>query len=459
MLTPNQNAQAPRGRLSFLEDFKAKNPLLREAKTPHRCQQLWDLLTQAHRSSGECCQENTLQESIQHCFLDHLEEWQETTTKLPVLVAHSYCSHILESHQHKQEKSALMNRGLSYLVSSGSSYDPQTYLIVIARADVIQAVRMPHDDVKPSPNLENPAPGIHWKKIEQARLANESAAHKRSVDAASLLEWTQDFQAALEKRCEIACSDRSGGFHNSARDQLALAKTILDSNPNLSKYFLKFDNDRDLEDVCGPRQPILHGAAMEQKIKEVTLPQGWGRFHALPEGYSRARIVVPGRAGEVEIQQGGPMRLWKAQVKLNDRPGLQSLDHRHPDKDNSPANYCLSSPQAAVRAAIEMWANYEDAVQGKPTKEDFEKLAADWEQNRPKGTDVHQMVNHPAYRAIIAMGRPAVPWILDRLAKKPDHWFAALNTITGANPVRPEQEGKLETMTKAWLQWAKQQKS
>ena len=75
----------------------------------------------------------------------------------------------------------------------------------------------------------------------------------------------------------------------------------------------------------------------------------------MPEGYARARIVVPGRAGEVEIQQGGLMRLWKAKVKLTDRPALQSLDHRHPGMNDSPANYCLATPEAAVLEAIEMW--------------------------------------------------------------------------------------------------------
>ena len=35
----------------------------------------------------------------------------------------------------------------------------------------------------------------------------------------------------------------------------------------------------------------------------------------------------------------------------------------------------------------------------------------------------------------------AVPWLLARLAQRPDHWFHALNQITDAQPVQPEHQG------------------
>ena len=89
-------------------------------------------------------------------------------------------------------------------------------------------------------------------------------------------------------------------------------------------------------------------------------------------------------------------------------------------------------------------------------KETFEKLAEEWERDRPRGVDIAQMTKHPAYRRIIAMGEPAVPWLLHRLATKPDHWFVALNSITGARPVPPESRGRIIEMTQAWLDWGLQ---
>ena len=89
--------------------------------------------------------------------------------------------------------------------------------------------------------------------------------------------------------------------------------------------------------------------------------------------------------------------------------------------------------------------------------ESFERLADEWERDRPRGVDIAQMTRHPAYQRIIAMGEPAVPWLLHRLATKPDHWFVALSAITGAKPVAPESRGRIKEMVQAWLDWGSQQ--
>ena len=90
-------------------------------------------------------------------------------------------------------------------------------------------------------------------------------------------------------------------------------------------------------------------------------------------------------------------------------------------------------------------------------RETFEKLADEWEHDRPRGADIEQMTRHSAYQRIIAMGEPVVPWLLQRLAEKPDHWFVALNAITGARPVPPESRGRIKEMAQAWLNWGRQQ--
>ena len=88
-----------------------------------------------------------------------------------------------------------------------------------------------------------------------------------------------------------------------------------------------------------------------------------------------------------------------------------------------------------------------------PDRADFERLADEWERERPRGLDLHFTTEHPAYQQIIAMGPPAVPWLLGRLAQRPDHWFPALHRITGAQPVLPASRGRLREMTAAWLEW------
>lgn len=91
-----------------------------------------------------------------------------------------------------------------------------------------------------------------------------------------------------------------------------------------------------------------------------------------------------------------------------------------------------------------------------PVREAFRVLADDWKSSRSRGVDVHEMTAHPAYRSVIAMGEPAVYWILKRLETKSDHWFVALNAITGESPVPVESSGKMEEMAAAWLRWGRE---
>ena len=89
-------------------------------------------------------------------------------------------------------------------------------------------------------------------------------------------------------------------------------------------------------------------------------------------------------------------------------------------------------------------------------KEEFNRLANEWLKQRPKGVDVAEMIRHPAYQAIIDIGPQAVPWLLERLAQRPDHWFYALNQITNAKPVQKQHQGNIKAMAEDWIKWGKQ---
>jgi hypothetical protein len=66
------------------------------------------------------------------------------------------------------------------------------------------------------------------------------------------------------------------------------------------------------------------------------------------------------------------------------------------------------------------------------------------------------MTASPAYQQIIRMGHVVVPLILKELKERPDHWFVALSAITGADPIRAGDRGRLEKMTSAWLDWGRE---
>ncbi len=115
-------------------------------------------------------------------------------------------------------------------------------------------------------------------------------------------------------------------------------------------------------------------------------------------------------------------------------------------------------PPASCGLGYNQYADEPDSGYTAPAldQDTFERLADEWERDRPRGTDIEQMTKHSAYQRIIAIGEPAVPWLLQRLAQKPDHWFVALNTITGARPVPPESRGRIKEMIQAWLDWGLQ---
>ena len=54
------------------------------------------------------------------------------------------------------------------------------------------------------------------------------------------------------------------------------------------------------------------------------------------------------------------------------------------------------------------------------------------------------------------MGAKALPYIFRELEREPDQWFWALRAITGANPIKPEQQGRIQEMAAAWIEWGRE---
>jgi hypothetical protein len=86
----------------------------------------------------------------------------------------------------------------------------------------------------------------------------------------------------------------------------------------------------------------------------------------------------------------------------------------------------------------------------------FAALTKQWKQETKHLSLMNEIVLHPAYQQIIGMGTAVVPHILQALQASPDHWFWALRSITGANPVAPDDRGRVQRMAAAWLAWGKE---
>ena len=91
-----------------------------------------------------------------------------------------------------------------------------------------------------------------------------------------------------------------------------------------------------------------------------------------------------------------------------------------------------------------------------PIQERFENLKRDWKSKTRHLSNSAQIALAFSYQMIIGMGPPVVPLILADMKREPDHWFWALEAITGENPVSREDAGNMEASTRAWIHWGEQ---
>jgi hypothetical protein len=89
-------------------------------------------------------------------------------------------------------------------------------------------------------------------------------------------------------------------------------------------------------------------------------------------------------------------------------------------------------------------------------REEFNRLVRQWREERGPSSSARRMAACPSYRAIVAMGQAAIPFLLAELQRHPDHWFIALHELTGSDPVPKEARGRLDDMAAAWVKWGKE---
>jgi len=85
----------------------------------------------------------------------------------------------------------------------------------------------------------------------------------------------------------------------------------------------------------------------------------------------------------------------------------------------------------------------------------FETLATQWRNETKFLSSITDKALHPCYQRIIGLGPEAIPIILMELRTRGGHWFWALESITGENPVLPEHSGNTKNMAHDWIEWGK----
>lgn len=94
-------------------------------------------------------------------------------------------------------------------------------------------------------------------------------------------------------------------------------------------------------------------------------------------------------------------------------------------------------------------------LQAEPLRAEFLALANRWRRETKFSSSVDDKVLHAAYQKIIAMGRPAVPLVLEELKLRRGHWFWALHFMADTDPV-PEG-ANVDAARDAWLDWGRRE--
>jgi hypothetical protein len=111
--------------------------------------------------------------------------------------------------------------------------------------------------------------------------------------------------------------------------------------------------------------------------------------------------------------------------------------------------------EAEFFASIDETSDY--SITAETIEDKFHRLADGWREESQLMSSSGAMARLESYQSIIQMGRVAIPLILRELEREPDHWFIALETITGENPVPNDHRGIVGLMAEDWLRWGREQ--
>jgi hypothetical protein len=84
-------------------------------------------------------------------------------------------------------------------------------------------------------------------------------------------------------------------------------------------------------------------------------------------------------------------------------------------------------------------------------EEVFRLHAQEWKEETSHWSSLSKAFAHPSYLRIIGLGKLAVPLLIRELQEQPDHWFIALEAITGVDPV--PSSATFDQAVHAWIDW------
>ncbi|MFP3089966.1 hypothetical protein LQZ21_06520 [Treponema sp. TIM-1] len=132
------------------------------------------------------------------------------------------------------------------------------------------------------------------------------------------------------------------------------------------------------------------------------------------------------------------------------QPLFPDIVQEYDNKGNLVKSYKRRESSAGKEIETEKPAKKPTVASG--TDNAFQRYYQKWEEETAlmPSSDMFENAN---YKAIIAMGWKAVPYIIEQLRKKPCQLFNALRQITGVYPIKSGHVGLMDEMAKDWIEW------
>jgi hypothetical protein len=101
--------------------------------------------------------------------------------------------------------------------------------------------------------------------------------------------------------------------------------------------------------------------------------------------------------------------------------------------------------------------NTPNAALPETVEQHVQRLLAIWRKEMAVISSSTVRAAHPAYRELIALGPPALPFLFRDLEQTRDgHLSRALVEITGARPIPGDERGQVRAIADHWLNWARE---
>lgn len=86
----------------------------------------------------------------------------------------------------------------------------------------------------------------------------------------------------------------------------------------------------------------------------------------------------------------------------------------------------------------------------------FKALAEQWSQHCRSvmfSSNIDDYLNHPAYAQLVALGKPAIPFIMRSYLTDDLHWEFVLDDITGFHWIKDRHRFSPKLLKEQWLKW------